>query len=210
MDILAALNRRYATKKFLPDHKISDQELRDLLEVVRLAPTGYGLQPFRVFVVTDEQAKQALRKVSADQPQIVDASHLLVFTIVKDMSSGYLDKHLEVISAVRNIPVEALHSYKHVLESSIVKQACECSADERSTNRAYMALGFLLLAAAEMNIDACAIENIDIQSYDRILGLKDQSLSTVFVCALGHRNPQDPNAHFKKIRRSFEEMMQFV
>src|SRR5205085_11219306 len=78
-ELLQQLRWRYATKKFDPSRKIPAKQWAILEEALSLAPSSYGLQPWRPFVITDPQVRQRLRPVAYDQPQITDASHLVVF-----------------------------------------------------------------------------------------------------------------------------------
>ena len=48
MDIIDYYKWRYATKKFNPDKKIPISEIEIIKESIRLAPTSYGLQLFKV------------------------------------------------------------------------------------------------------------------------------------------------------------------
>ena len=52
MSLIEDLNWRYATKKYNPTKKISEENLNKILEAARLAPTSSGLQPFRILVVS--------------------------------------------------------------------------------------------------------------------------------------------------------------
>ena len=51
------------------------------------------------------------------------------------------------------------------------------------TKQAYIALGVLLAAAAEMGIDACPMEGFDAAQFDEILGLKDLGFNICSYCA---------------------------
>ena len=63
MKLLDALQWRYAVKQFSSD-KISEVELKDLLNATRLSASSYGLQPYNIIVV--ESA--AIRKQSSARP----------------------------------------------------------------------------------------------------------------------------------------------
>ena len=78
MSFLDKLNERYATKAM--NGKIAPQEKIDnILEAIRLAPTSSGLQPFEVFVVTNDSTKSSIKEIAWNQSQVTDCSHLLVF-----------------------------------------------------------------------------------------------------------------------------------
>src|SRR5687768_10200218 len=78
------LNWRYATKKFDPARRIDAADWRTLERALVLSPSSFGLQPWRFFVVTDPAVRAKLRQSAWDQPQVTDASHLVVFAVKKD------------------------------------------------------------------------------------------------------------------------------
>ena len=52
MSIIDSLNWRYATKKFDPNKQVSDQDIATLKEAIRLSPSSYGFQLYKVIIVT--------------------------------------------------------------------------------------------------------------------------------------------------------------
>ena len=74
----AQLKWRYATKKFDPNCKISAADWRVLEQVLVLAPSSFGMQPWKFFVVTNPKLKEQLPAVSWGQSQPKDCSHMVV------------------------------------------------------------------------------------------------------------------------------------
>ena len=79
MDIIDYYNWRYATKKFNSSKRIASSDLELIKEAVRLAPSSYGLQLFKVLIIEDTSLKKRLLEASFNQHQVVDCSHLFVF-----------------------------------------------------------------------------------------------------------------------------------
>src|ERR1700678_3892664 len=77
--ILENLNWRYATKTFNPAKKIPDDLWETLEEAIRLAPSSFGLQPWKFIVVNNPELRAKLRGAANNQKQVTDASHLVVF-----------------------------------------------------------------------------------------------------------------------------------
>ena len=102
---------RYATKKFDSTKNVSDEDLELLLEATRLSSSSYGLQPYHIFVVSNQEIKEKLRPVSWGQSQITDASHIIVFANKTDFGSELMDDYLKNVSETRNIPEEGLKGY---------------------------------------------------------------------------------------------------
>ncbi len=78
MDVIEAVKRRRATKAFDPNHRISAEAKRVLLETSALAPSAYNIQHWRVVDVQDSAVREDIRKVAWGQAQVTDASLLLV------------------------------------------------------------------------------------------------------------------------------------
>ena len=79
MDLTKFYNWRYATKKFNPNQTIDSKEMDILKESIRLSPTSYGLQLFKVFIIENQELKAKLKAVSYNQSQISDSSSLFIF-----------------------------------------------------------------------------------------------------------------------------------
>lgn len=81
--LLHALHWRYATKIFDPAEKVPDDKMEVLLEALRLSPSSFGLQPWKFVVVKSKSIRRTLKKYSLHQPQLTDASHLIVLCSLK-------------------------------------------------------------------------------------------------------------------------------
>ena len=110
---------RYATKKFDPSKKVSDQDLETLLEATRLSASSYGLQPYHIFVISDQETKEKLKPASWNQSQITDASHIIVFANTTDFGEELVDEYIDNTSATRNIPADALKGYGEFMKSKL-------------------------------------------------------------------------------------------
>src|SRR4051794_32594693 len=102
--IVKQLNWRYATKKFDPARKIAAEDWRTLEQALVMAPSSYGLQPWKFFVVNDPAVRAKLKPAAWGQSQITDASHLVVLAIKKDLGAADVDQFIEHVAKVRNAP----------------------------------------------------------------------------------------------------------
>ena len=199
MDILEALEWRYATKQFDPKKKVSEKDLDELLKVLNLSPSSFGLQPWKFIVVTDQELRERLREAAWNQPQVTDASHLIVLCVRTDLNEGYIRNYIHSISRIRKVPREKLKGY----EDTILGFRKALTAEQTlawSKNQVYISLGFLLEACAMKRIDACPMEGFDPKKVDELLGLEEQSLASVVLCPIGCRSKSDSHADEKKVR----------
>jgi nitroreductase/dihydropteridine reductase len=202
------LNWRYATKKFDASKKLSDEQLNDLLESARLAASSYGLQPYKVAVVTNPDIRKKIQEHAWGQTQIVDASHLLVFCAKKTMDEAYVDQFIALVAKERGMTPEALQGYRDMMVGTVKGRTPEMLADWNK-RQAYIAVGFLLSAAAQMEIDACPMEGFDPAHVDVDLGIVEDDLTSVVCVPVGFRAADDATASYKKVRWPKEEFFMF-
>lgn len=81
MDTFDAIYGRRAVKAFDPDHRLSEQEEKKLLEAAIQAQTSFNIQHWRFVILRDPDLRRRIRKeLGNDQAQITDASLLVLFT----------------------------------------------------------------------------------------------------------------------------------
>ncbi|HMH24376.1 MAG TPA: nitroreductase family protein, partial [Puia sp.] len=103
MSFLESLNWRYAVKR-MNGKKVPQAKVDIILEAARLAPTSAGLQPFSILVVTDPELLKKIQPVANNQPQITEASHLLVFAAWDNISDEQIDEFLDRTLEERGLP----------------------------------------------------------------------------------------------------------
>jgi nitroreductase len=205
--LLDALNWRYATKAFDPTRRIPETTWKALETSLVLTPSSYGLQPYQFLVLEDPQLRAQLRPASWGQSQITDASHLVVFLARRDMTPAYVDDYITRVAEVRGQQPEDLAGYRSLMVANLVDDVKGAPIPEWAGRQAYIAFGQLMLSAALLGIDACPIEGMDPQAYDRILGLESGDYRSIAVCALGYRAEGDKYAAAKKVRLPLESLV---
>ncbi len=208
--LLDQLNWRYATKQFDRSRKISPQDWAILEEALVLTPSGVGLQPWQFFVIDDPKVRAELLLASYGQPQVVDASHLVVFAAKANFAEADVDAHVRRMADVRGLPVESLAGLRNMGVQSVVQGMNETERRSWATNQTYIALGNLLTSAALLGIDACPMEGIERSRYDDILDLKTKGLRTTMIATLGYRLPTDKYATTPKVRFPREQIVHHV
>lgn len=202
--ILESLGWRYATKQFDSTRKITEQDWGLLAETIRLAPSSYGLQPWRALVIQNPQTRKALRSVSWDQSQVEDCSHYVVFAALKKVTEEYIGKFIETVAQQRGLAVDALAQYREMMVGDLVKGPRAEISQFWSQRQVYIAMGMLLETAALRRIDTCPLEGLDPTAYDKILALEGGEYATVAAVALGYRSAADGYQKLKKVRFSLD------
>jgi nitroreductase/dihydropteridine reductase len=204
--ILKQLSWRYAVKQYDRTRKLHERDIAFLEAVVRLSPSSYGLQPYKLLVIDDDALRTQLRAVSYNQPQITDASHLLVFAIDTGLDVASVDAYFDLLCRERQVKLEG-HLLQH--RNAVAAAIHGMSAERRlawATHQAYLGLGALLLAAAQIGVDANPMEGFIASRYDELLRLPEQSLGAVVIVGLGYRAADDRFQHFGKVRKSTKQL----
>ena len=93
---------RYATKKFDATKKVSEEDLETLIEATRLSASSYGLQPYHILVISNQETKEQLKPASWNQSQITDASHIIVFANATDFGEELVDDYVAIKHGRKN------------------------------------------------------------------------------------------------------------
>jgi len=196
------LEWRYATKKFDPTRAVPADKLERILEAIRLAPTSSGLQPFEMFVVTNDAIRARIREVAWNQAQVTDCSHLLVFAAWDDITPERLNMMFDLTNEVRGFVNEGWEAYRKSLLGIVAARGTEGNY-QAAARQAYIGLGLALVAAAFEEVDAVPMEGFDPAAVDAILDLGAKNLRSVILLPLGYRaNEGDWLVDLKKVRRA--------
>ena len=209
MSIIEQLKWRYATKRFDESKKLSAKELETILEAANLAPSSMGLQPFKLFLVENPLVRQQLREAAYNQPQVTEASHIVIFAVNAELTAVEADHYLDLVSKTRGVMLTDLADYRSMLVDGIENKSV---ADRRNwaARQAYIALGTLLTTCAIEGIDACPMEGFDCAEFDKILGLTDVGFTSVVMAALGTRTEQDKYQYLAKVRKPMKDFVTVV
>lgn len=205
-NIVSALQWRYATKAFDPQKKIDSATFESLLDCLHLSPSSFGLQPWRFIVVETPAVREQLRAQSWNQPQITDASHLIVCAVKETITAVDIHSWIQCLAETQNIGTETLAP----LQGMIEQFTSAMSPDDMlhwNTRQLYIALGQLMTSAAIAGIDSCPLEGISPAGYDQILGLENSGYRTKVACALGFRSAEDKYAGAPKARFTKEKVI---
>lgn len=206
MALIDALKWRYATKK-MNGQAVPQEKVDYILEAAKLAPSSSGLQPYKIFVITNKELKDKLRTVSFDQSQVTDASHVLVWAAWDGYSLEKISAVFDRTIAERGIPADAMDEYKQRLWGMYEPLGQEWHANH-AAKQAYISFGVAIAAAAEQEVDATPMEGFIPAEVDKLLSLNELGLKSVLVLPLGYRDHEnDWLVNMKKVRTPQEDFI---
>lgn len=205
MNLIDTLNWRYAVKKYT-SQKVSNENVDQILKAIALSASSAGIQPYRVFVINNNQIRQKLAKDSFNA-QIMEASHLIAFAAFDSITKEHISDFIQFMANERGLPETALVEYKNSLENHLLTRTNQENFIW-SSQQAYIALGTGLIAAANAKVDATPMEGFHSETLDELLNLKEKGLKSVLLLALGYRDSEnDFLANQKKIRLPLTELI---
>ncbi|SFO00047.1 Nitroreductase [Chitinophaga sp. YR627] len=201
MFILDKFHWRYATKKFDPARRIPERQLHLLTEAIRLAPSSYGLQHYRLLVITDETIRQQLASAAWNQPQLLEASHVLLFAAETRIDETFVKDNIDLMATTRGVERETLAGWESMIMDGIRLRSHGEVMLNWAQKQAYIGLGVAVSVAAEMGIDSCPMEGFDVKEFDRILHLGEENLTATVLLPVGYRAADDMYVQLPKVRR---------
>ncbi len=187
-NFLNKLNERYATKA-MNGKSVPQESVDRIIEAAHLAPTSSGLQPFEIFVVTNQQVKSDIRKIAWDQPQVTDCSHLLVFAAWDNYTEDRINYMFDLTNDVRGFKNEGWENYRSMLLDIYPKRDAEVNFTH-AAKQTYIAFMSAITQASYEGVDSTPMEGFDPDELDKILDLRSKKLRSTLILPLGYRDSE--------------------
>lgn len=208
-EIIKALNTRYATKIFDPNKKVSKDDIHTILESARLSPSSIGLEMWKFIVINNPEIRTRIREAGYGQPKITDASHLVLLTYRTDIMENISRERLERTAKIQNQDIKELGGLKQMIDNAIEQKTKDGTLESWAKMQSYIPLGIMIETASLLGIDNCPMEGFSTDKVDEILNLKEKNLKSATMLALGYRG-EDPESKRMKVRRTFDEVIEFI
>jgi nitroreductase len=209
MELLDKLHWRYATKA-MNGQKVPQEKIENIIEAISLAPTSSGLQPFEVYVITNQEVKEKIKPIAWNQSVITDCSHLLVFAAWDTYTADRINKQFDLTNTIRGFKNEGWENYRQMLLNSYPQKDAEENFNH-AAKQAYIAFSQAIAAAAFEAVDSTPLEGFDPAAVDEILGLKAKGLRSCVMLPLGYRaTEKDWLVNLKKVRKSREDLIKEI
>lgn len=206
MKLIEDLKWRYAVKKFDANKKVTDEQVKKILEAGNLTATSFGMQTYRFILIKDKKIMSQLAEYSWGE-QLKGASHLILLAACTNVDIDYVKEYTKLISKVRDVEPAKLDMHEKIILGFLQTMKEENRKDEWAARQTYIVMGTLLAACAEAKIDCCPMEGIQKPKYDEILGLASKNLTTISALPIGYRSADDKYQDLPKVRRPLEDMV---
>ena len=173
MNVTQAIIERRSVKAFDPHHRMSEQEINQLMSLAMLSPTAFNIQNWRFVLVTDPLLRQQIRAASWNQAQVEEASLLIVLTADLNAWAKQPERYWKnAPKAASDVLVPMIGQY--------YQNNDQVQRDE-AMRSCGMAATTLMLAAKEMGYDTCPMDGFDFAAVSKLLNLPADHIPTMFV-----------------------------
>jgi len=168
-----AIRARRAIKHFDADHRMTPDEINELLSLAVLAPTAFNIQNWRFVVVTDTELRRQIRAAAWDQAQVTDTSLFIV--LCADLKSWEKQPARYWVNAPKEVQefmvpaIDAYYRNKDQVQRDEAMRSCGIAAQT------------LMLAAKSMGYDSCPMDGFDYEKVGELIHLPEDHVVALFV-----------------------------
>ena len=213
VDVLHYARARYAAKAYNPARAIAAPQVEQLRALLRLAPSSVNSQPWHFVVAATADGKARIAKAAQgsyanNAPKILDASHVFVLCTRHTLTDAHIDAVIaqETRDGRWPTPEEQQTRRKGLLGYANKHRHTLRDVQAWMEKQTYIALGILLMGAAQLELDATPIEGFDKATLDRELDLPERGFTSSVLVSVGHHGADDFNAHLPKSRLPAESL----
>ncbi|MCW8964415.1 MAG: nitroreductase family protein [Gammaproteobacteria bacterium] len=179
MTVSEAIQARRATKHFDSEHVMSDEEFETLISHATLSPTAFNIQHWRFVRVNDRSLRQQIAGAAWDQPQVTDASLLLVLTMDVQAWQKEPERYWQ------DAPQEARDFILPALEAYYLDKP-QVQRDEAMRSGGLVAMNMMLMAQ-QMGYDSCPMDGFDFDKVAELIKLPEDHLICMML-AIGKQS----------------------
>ncbi|MDP2810952.1 MAG: nitroreductase family protein [Rhodocyclaceae bacterium] len=173
MDVRTAIETRRAVRKFDPAHVIGEDKIRELMSLTLLSPTAFNIQHWRFVLVRDKALREEIRAACWMQPQITEASLLVVVCADVKAWQKAPERYWRTAPAeVREGLLEGIRQHYTGRERFQVEEAMRSCG---------MAAQTLMLAARSMGYDTSPMDLGDVDVVAKLIDLPENHVIAMYV-----------------------------
>lgn len=214
MNLKEVLNWRYTTKEYDETKRISNEDMDQVRNLLRMSASSTNIQPWHFIIAETEEGKKRFSKstqgfFSFNEAKIMKASHVVAFCSLIDATDEHLSKVLEQEDKDGRY---ALPEHKQGTDGARKLFKNIHKYDLKDVNhwmekQVYLNIGNFLLGVASMGIDATPMEGFDMKAFDEEFGLREEGLTSICLVSIGYRADSDFNAKLPKSRLPENEVI---
>lgn len=211
--IIDVFHRRYATKKFDPNRKISDADWQTIIEAARLSPSSFGYEPWKFLLIKNSKIKEDLKQMCWRAINSLNgASHFVIILARKNLTiENPHVKHMveDIMGSDFDVHSPRSEKFKSFQENDFDLNS-ERALFDWASKQTYIPLTNMMTVAAELGIDSCPIEGFNRTQVDQYLTdqgiINPHEFGVSVMLGLGYRAQKQP----QKTRQPLNEVLEVI
>src|SRR5690625_2950031 len=187
LTVTKAIESRRSIRCFLK-RSISNEKIEEILELVRLSPSAWNIQPWRFHVITDPHLKNKLQEAANGNKQITSAPAVIIVT--SDMEDAIKSLNGTIHPSLTEKKKSIELTYLRTLFDKMTKE----ERKQWGLSQANIALGFLLIAIQGLGYTSSPMLGFDRAKAREILHLPEHVEFAAMV-AFGYPNEKGDDHH---------------
>jgi len=217
MKLNEALKYRYSTKKFDSEKKITQSDMQEIKDLLRLSPSSVNSQPWHFIIAESKEAKERISKSTGgfyafNKEKVLDASAVVVFLSKKEMD----DEHLSKLTAQEDKDGRFMNEEIKLQNDAGRKAFNNIHKKDLKDDylwlekQVYLNLGSFLIGLGVMGIDSVPMEGFDAKILSEEFDLDIKGLTPLVLVPIGYRSEEDYNANLNKSRLPEEDIFTLI
>lgn len=184
MDTFEAIKARRAVKHYDPDHRLTDEQQRELLSAAMLSPTSFNIQNWRFVNVGDPGLREQVKAAAWGQAQVTEASMLLLICADLQSWAKEPDRYW------RNAPDQVRETMVPMIGPFY--EGNERLQRDEAMRSAGIASQTLMLAAKSRGLDSCPMIGFDPVKVAELINLPDDHVVCMMLVIGKAKQPARP------------------
>ncbi|WP_341300622.1 nitroreductase family protein [Lysinibacillus sp. FSL H8-0500] len=200
MEFSKLIDKRRSANNFVEGIKITEEDIRPILEDVKLAPSAFNLQHANYIVVLDEDMKERMREVAFGQYKVHSAAGVILvlgdkeaYKNTAELHQGMVDLGIITTRELNELVAENTNFYEERGEAF--------KRDEAIRNASLSAMYFML-AAKNRGWDTCPMIGFDQQQMRALFNIPE-TYEIALMITIGKE--KESSRRLRGYRKSVEE-----
>ncbi|MBF0524147.1 MAG: nitroreductase family protein [Deltaproteobacteria bacterium] len=206
MDFNDVINQRRAINHFDPNEPVSDELIKQVVELAAKAPSSFNLQPWSLMILRDLEEKKRLRKLAWDQPKVTEAPVVFIFLADRDgwkKGHPFVEKNFQEMVRAGSMVPEKYEWFTKVIAGLYGTD------DEKSQAFACKNTGFyamaVMFAAKSLGLETHPMDGFDHDAVRREFHIPDNYWIPLLM-AVGYMD-RTKTLHPPNWRKTFDEIV---
>lgn len=192
--LIDLFEERFTCKRYDKDRTVTDEDFDTIMEVARLSPSSFGLEPWKMLVIENEDVLEEILACSWGAKK--NAARTVVILARKHMEPT--SPHVEhMMRDVQGLSEEDAAARRNALASFQENDLGIAHDAEKmfdwSRRQTYIMLANMLSAAAWLHIDATPIEGFNPEKLEKVLIERDlmdpEEFGVSLIAQFGYHDP---------------------